>query len=200
MRRLIMLSVTVLTAVVLAACGDDGGGGSTASTGTVATEPAATGSTAARTQFNDADVTFAQGMIPHHEQAIEMSETALDPKAAASAKVKDLATRIKKAQDPEITMMRGWLKTWGKGEMTSDMAGHSMTGMMTDTDMKKLATATGTQYDKLWAEMMITHHKGAIEMANTEKKAGKNAEALKTADQIIISQTAEITELQALTK
>ena len=105
MRRLIMLSVTVLTVVVLAACGGDDGG-TTASTGS-----AATGSTAAGTQFNDADVTFAQGMIPHHEQAIEMSDIALDPKTAASAKVKDLATRIKKAQDPEITMMRGWLLT-----------------------------------------------------------------------------------------
>jgi hypothetical protein len=66
------------------------------------------------TAFNDADVTFAQGMIPHHQQAIEMADIALDPATGASAQVRDLATRIKAGQDPEIQLMTGWLAAWGQ--------------------------------------------------------------------------------------
>ena len=62
--------------------------------------------------FNDADVMFAQMMIPHHEQAIEMSEIALDPASGASAAIQDLAIRIRDAQDPEIELMKGFLATW----------------------------------------------------------------------------------------
>ncbi|MEO5839005.1 MAG: DUF305 domain-containing protein [Acidimicrobiales bacterium] len=184
MRRFKIILGIALAAVVFAACGDDGGSSTASAAG----------------GFNDADVTFTQGMIPHHEQAIEMSELALDPKAGASAKTKDVATRIKQAQDPEIKTMRGWLQAWAKSEMAADMAGHSMTGMMSATEMTALAKLTGTQFDRSWAEMMIKHHQGAIEMANTVKKSGKNADVRKVAEQIAATQTAEITELQALIK
>ena len=62
--------------------------------------------------FNDADVTFAQQMIPHHQQAIEMARLA--DGRAADPEVKNLAAAIEKAQDPEIDTMKGWLKSWGK--------------------------------------------------------------------------------------
>ena len=184
MRRFVFTLGIALSVIVLAACGDNGGS-STAS---------------GASQFNDADVTFTQSMIPHHEQAVEMAELALDPKAGASVKIKDVATRIKQAQDPEIKTMRGFLQAWAKSEMADDMAGHDMAGMMSTTDMTALAKLTGTQFDRSWAEMMIKHHQGAIEMANTAKKSGKNTEVRKLADQIVATQTAEITELQALAK
>jgi uncharacterized protein (DUF305 family) len=184
MRRFIIMLGVALASVVFAACGDDGGSSTASAAG----------------EFNDADVTFTQGMIPHHEQAIEMSELALDPKAAASVKTKDVATRIKQAQDPEITTMRGWLRAWRKSEMADYMAGHDMAGMMSTAEMTALAKLTGTQFDRSWAEMMIKHHQGAIEMANTVKKSGKNADVRKVADQIAAAQTAEITELQSMIK
>ncbi|MEZ5219751.1 MAG: DUF305 domain-containing protein [Ilumatobacteraceae bacterium] len=94
-------------------------------------------------EFNDADVTFAQGMIPHHSQAIDMAALAAD--RTDNPAILDLATRIQGAQDPEIEMMQGWLQTWGHDEMATDMEGmdHDMSGMMTDDDMTALEAASG---------------------------------------------------------
>ena len=180
------------SALLLAACG----GSDSTSSASATTAAAAQQATAA----NDADVAFAQGMIPHHEQAVEMAELALDPKAAASAPVKDLATRIQQAQDPEIKQLQGWLKAWGKPEMdmSGGMAGHQMDGMMSAEDMEKLEQATGPAFDQQWLTMMIAHHDGAIEMANTEKAAGMNPDAKQLAEQIIAAQQAEIDEMNAL--
>ena len=77
--------------------------------------------------FNDADVMFAQMMIPHHEQAIEMSDIALNPNTGASAAVIALATQIKGAQDPEISQMKNLLTTWG---MPTDMGSMDHSSMM----------------------------------------------------------------------
>jgi len=150
--------------------------------------------------FNDVDVEFVQGMIPHHEQAIEMAEIALDPKAGASAEVLALAERIRAGQDPEIDLMRGWLKVWGRPEM-QDMPGHdmsSMDGMMTPEDMEKLSTLTGAAFDTLWLELMIAHHEGAVKMADIAKAGGKNADVRTLLDAVITAQTAEITEMKGL--
>jgi uncharacterized protein (DUF305 family) len=183
MRRFVFLMCIALGAVVMTACGDDGGA-TMSSTG----------------QFNAADVTFTQNMVPHHEQAIAMAGLALDANAGASAKTKDIATRIKQAQDPEITMMRSMMQSWGTSGMMDGMAGHDVAGMMSAAEMTALARLTGSQFDRSWAEMMIKHHQGAIEMANTVKKSGKSNELRILADQIIATQTAEIGELQTLTK
>ncbi len=148
--------------------------------------------------FNDADVQFAQGMIPHHEQAIEMADIALDPTVAAGDVVTALATRIKGEQDPEIQLMTGWLTTWGQPmQMTTD-SGHdmsSMDGMMSAEDMDALSAARGAEFDKLWQEMMIKHHQGAIDMAATETANGSDPEALALAGQITTAQQAEIAEM-----
>ncbi len=117
--RALATTAAVVGVLSLAACGSE----SKSSTTSGATDTANNG------LFNDADVAFAQGMIPHHEQAIEMADIALDPTVGASAEVRDLATRIKGAQDPEIAMMSGWLTTWGQ-PMTMDMSGgHDMSSM-----------------------------------------------------------------------
>ncbi|WP_084965409.1 DUF305 domain-containing protein [Thermoactinospora rubra] len=180
--------------VLLAACG---GGDSTAGSDMSATgAPAATATTEQPgAAFNDADVTFAQMMIPHHEQAVEMAELA--ETRAADAEIKDLAARIKAAQDPEIATLRGWLKAWGKPEMADHM-GHDMPGMMGEGDMHNLGAAKGTEFDRLFARLMIAHHNGAIEMARTEQAQGANPEAKALAKTIETTQQAEVEQLQKI--
>lgn len=179
-------------AVGLSACGSE----SKAST----TLEAPAGSAATSASFNDADVAFAQGMIPHHQQAIQMAEMALDPAVGASTQVQDLAQRIKSGQAPEVDMMSGWLTTWGQ-PMQMDMAGSDMSamnGMMSTQEMDSLRKSTGAEFDKMWMEMMVRHHEGAIAMAQTAKASGSSPEVLAMSDQVISAQQAEITEMRAL--
>lgn len=177
----------------LAACGSN----DTASPATQG--PADT--TASSTPFNDADVTFAQGMIPHHEQAVEMADMALDPNIGASEQVRDLATRIKGGQDPEIAMMNDWLTAWGQPMQMNTGEGHdmsSMNGMMSAEEMDTLRTMTGAEFDTMWMQMMIRHHEGAIATAQTVKAAGSNPDVLALADLVITAQQSEITEMTSL--
>lgn len=149
--------------------------------------------------FNDADVMFAQMMIPHHEQAIEMSDIALDPNTGASAAIIALATQIKGAQDPEISQMKNLLTIWG---MPTDMGSmdHSsmMEGMLSLEEMNTLGQLKGTEFDKAWAKGMIAHHEGAIAMANDVLAHGKNSEILTLANSVVSGQTAEIETLKPL--
>jgi uncharacterized protein (DUF305 family) len=186
--------------IALAACGGDDGGSSSETTAAAAVTTEG-GAAAPAGDFNDADVEFLQGMIPHHEQAIEMADIALDPTLGASAEVTDLATRIQAAQDPEIEQMTAWLTEWGQPLQMDTSEGHDMStmeGTMTAEEMDTLGAATGAEFDAMWAEMMIRHHQGAIAMAQDVKANGSNAEVLQLADQIIAAQQAEVTELQAL--
>ena len=182
-------------ALLLSACGS-GSANSSAESSSSASAGEVTG------DFNDADVLFAQGMIPHHEQAVEMAALALDPAAGASAEIQALATQIQGAQDPEIELMAGWLQVWGQPmdmDGVDDMADmEGMDGMMSAEDMAGLATLTGAEFDTAWAEMMIAHHEGAITQAQTVKAAGSNADVLVLADEIITAQQAEIDEMKAL--
>lgn len=194
------LSLTLaLGATALAACGSDassspsnGAGAADASTATDSADAAA--------NFNDADVEFTQGMIPHHQQAVEMAELALDPATGASAEVQNLATQIRGAQGPEVAMMNGWMTAWGQS-MPMDMGDSGMSatnGMMSADEMMTLESMQGADFDATWIEMMIRHHQGAIAMAETAKANGSSPEALALADQIITAQQAEIAEMTAL--
>ena len=157
-------------------------------------------STSETADFNDADVMFAQMMIPHHEQAIEMSEIALDPASGASAAIQDLAIRIRDAQDPEIEMMKGFLATWGAPLNPEDGMDHSsmMEGMLTVEELDELAGLQGPEFDVRWAQAMIAHHKGAVAMAEDVLADGKNAETRKLAEEIIANQQSEIDELSLI--
>ncbi|MFC6172842.1 DUF305 domain-containing protein [Subtercola frigoramans] len=147
--------------------------------------------------FNDADVAFAMGMIPHHKQAIDMADTILG-KSGIDPKVTDLATRIKAAQDPEITEMTAWLTTWGSPmDSMSGMSGMD-SGMMSDSEMAALDASSGTDAAKLFLTQMTTHHQGAISMAKTEINQGKNPDAINLASSIVTSQSAEITEMATI--
>ncbi|MFI7638878.1 DUF305 domain-containing protein [Nonomuraea sp. NPDC049400] len=151
--------------------------------------------------FNDADVMFAQMMIPHHQQAVEMADLA--DTRASDKEIKDLAAKIKAAQDPEIQTMQGWLTAWGKPMPSGDMdhgMGHDMPGMMSEEDMKKLADAKGTAFDRQFAQLMIAHHEGAIEMAHTEQSKGSNPEAKELAKTIEAAQQAEVEQMRKILK
>lgn len=141
---------------------------------------------------SDADVTFVQGMIPHHQQAVEMAQAVID--RGSNAEVKSLAEGISSAQDPEIKTMQGWLSDWGQSEMNMGM----MDGMMTDDEMKSLDAASGAELDKMFVEMMIRHHEGAVTMAEQEVASGKNADTIDLAKKIITAQKAEITKMNEL--
>ncbi len=149
--------------------------------------------------FNDADVMFAQMMIPHHEQAIEMSDIALDPNTGASAAIIALATQIKGAQDPEISQMKNLLTTWGMPtEMGSMDHSSMMDGMLSLEEMDTLGQLKGAEFDKAWAKGMIAHHEGAIEMANDVLANGKNSEILALANAVVSGQSTEIETLKPL--
>jgi uncharacterized protein (DUF305 family) len=165
--------------------GSDGMGSTVPATTTPSAQPSPT--------FNDADVTFAQMMIPHHEQAVEMADLAL--MRASDSEIEELAAKIKSAQDPEIQTMKGWLAEWDKPVSSGGM-GHDMPGIMSEEDMKKLETAKGKAFDKLFAQLMIAHHKGAIDMARTEQANGSNPKAKELAKRIETTQQAEVAQLR----
>lgn len=196
-----LIGVTAAAAVaLLAGCsGNNDMAGMNHSSGSTA--PAATSSSQA-TGNNADDVTFAQGMVPHHQQAIDMAK--LVPSRSQHPKVLDLARKVEAAQDPEIKKMNEWLKAWGAPTSMPGMehgSGHgSMQGMMSAEDMKMLEQAKGAPFDKMWLEMMIKHHEGAVAMARTELAKGGNADAKKLAQEIIDAQQKEITEMQELVK
>jgi uncharacterized protein (DUF305 family) len=152
---------------------------------------------------NADDISFAQGMIPHHAQAVEMAK--LVPSRSTNAKVLDLASRIQRAQDPEIQQLTTMLTKWGATPPASepsmpgmDHGSMSGTGMMTADEMKQLDQAKGAEFDRMWTQMMTKHHQGAIDMAKTELAKGTDTEAKSLAQKIIEAQQAEITEMRAL--
>lgn len=153
-------------------------------------------STDASSPHNEADVSFAQMMIPHHEQATEMA--ALAETRAENQDVKDLAVAIKAAQEPEIQTMQGWLESWDATGPSHDMSHEDMPGMVDSKTMGELGKATGTEFDQLFLTSMIAHHEGAIAMAQSEKSDGVHKGALRLADAIIKTQTAEIKRMQGM--
>lgn len=149
---------------------------------------------------NDADVQFAQGMIPHHQQAVEMAGLAAT--RAANAQVKELAAKIAAAQAPEITVMTGWLAAWGVSEPSPE-GGHdaphgSMPGMMSDADLAGLKKASGAEFDRMFLDMMIRHHEGALQMATAEQQRGRLPDAKALAKKVETDQTAEIQQMKTL--
>lgn len=225
--RLGVAAIAASLAFVLAACsGGNPSGAATSGTTSDTTTARSTGSPAsisagATATFNAADVAFAQMMIVHHQGAIQMADLA--PSRAQNQDVLALASRIKAAQAPEIDQMTSWLTAWGaapsmmSGAATSGMGGMdhggmdmggttsaaessamSMPGMMSGDQMQQLESASGAAFDKMFLELMIVHHQGAVEMAETEIADGSNPEAVALAQKIKSDQTAEIAEIQAL--
>ena len=192
-------------ALVLGACSS----ASSHDMGSMASPPpttsAAPSSTSAATPasgpHNDADVTFASMMRPHHNEAIEMSNLLL-AKNGIDPKVTALARKVKAEQGPEVTQMTGWLTGWGTNPSPSSMGDMDGTdhsdGTMTPADMDALKLATGAKATRLFLDGMIKHHNAAVAMAGTEVESGQNPDAEKLAQTIISAQKAEIVEMNRL--
>ncbi|MGW0362964.1 DUF305 domain-containing protein [Streptomyces sp. NPDC002990] len=196
-RRATAVAAAATASLVLAACGGNGAGGAGHNGHDAGASPT-TAAPARQGEHNAADTAFAKGMIPHHRQAVEMADLAAT--RAGSAEVKQLADEIKKAQDPEIKTLSGWLASWGEQvpAENEDHGGHSMDGMMTAEEMDRLEKASGKAFDTAFLEMMVKHHEGAVAMARAEQSGGSYQPAKEMAGAIITSQSAEITRMKAL--
>ena len=204
-RKLALPIAALAAALALTSCGTGSDAvHDTSSRGGASSGAAASAGAPAAGDKNKADIQFAAMMIPHHAQAIAMADLAL--KQATTPTVKALAPRIKAAQGPEIARMSGWLIGWGEpvpnttGE--SDMSGMSgmgeqTGGMMSAGQMTDLGAATGPAFDRMFLEMMIEHHQGAVAMAKDELAQGTNPEVKKLAQAVIDGQSAEIAEMRS---
>jgi uncharacterized protein (DUF305 family) len=189
-----------LLTLTLAACGSATVDEETAQTAP-SPSPAAQDAAAAEV-YNDADTEFAQMMIVHHEGAVEMAELAIEK--AEGDEVRALAQRIAAAQGPEIETLTGWLDAWGQelpGEMDMGGMDHGamqMDGMDQETVMAELSGLSGSDFDRRFLEVMVEHHRGAIQMAEEHRDEGENPDALRLSGSIIDAQTLEITEMENL--
>jgi len=197
-KTLITTAVGLGAALLLSACSTGSGGdmagmpghGGQASSTAPASSPAQAG-----VGHNAADTMFAAMMIPHHSQALEMSGIIL-AKQGLPEDVTALARRIQKAQGPEIATLKSWLSDWG--EKPAEHAGHSMDGMMSAEDLEQLKSAQGTAAAQLFLSQMIKHHEGALTMARTESREGKDVKAVELSRKIVADQAAEIAEMKKL--
>jgi uncharacterized protein (DUF305 family) len=195
-----LLAGLLLAAPALTGCGDDEEGADPGGE----THTAASGA-----KYNDADIAFASDMIPHHAQATEMVNLArtrgLDPE------VQVIADEILAAQSVEVETMVDWLTDWGEPipPTSQDHANAHGEGMDMDTDLPgmlsedqlaELDDARGDEFQTMWLEMMIEHHEGAVEMAETEVDEGENAKAIALAEDIISAQEGEISQMQDMLK
>lgn len=208
---------TLAVALLLGACGAENPSAPVPGTPSPKTDPAATPSspvgggspsstTSAVPRFNPADIRFAQGMIPHHRQAVQMSEMLL-AKPEVDTEVSALARRIRDAQQPEIDAMESWLRDWGQpidGGMDGmdhggmDHGGMQPGGMLTPEQMRQLEQAPVARAQKLYLTGMIAHHRGAIAMARSQLAAGQNPKAVALARDIVRTQSEEIATMRAL--
>ena len=213
-RTLVLSALAVASTLALAACGEATESGNTdattsaTSTATATAEPTET--TTATTEadgeisadHNDADIMFAQMMIPHHQQAVEMSEMLL-AKEGIPAQVVEFAQGVIDAQGPEINRMNAMLEAWDQQPVTDSggmdhgkMGG--MSGMMSQEDMTALEEAQGTEAARLYLEQMTAHHEGAVDMARDEVADGQNPHAITLAEQVISDQEAEISQMKQM--
>jgi uncharacterized protein (DUF305 family) len=200
-KSLLLAALLLSGTLTLTACGNDNDDSDSHMPGMGSSSPMMSPTDGMASLFDDADVTFATDMISHHRQAIEMAELAKT--RGTSQQVKDLAAQIEQAQDPEIQTIADWLTAWGK-PVPDDMSGMdmsgSMPGMMSTEDMHMLQGMSGAGFDRMFLQMMIEHHHGAIEMARIEQADGTNADAQALAQQIENAQTAEITTMRSMLK
>jgi len=217
-KKTLAVGAMALAVVFTAAACSDTDTGTTAATSS-ATTSATTSAADEAAAHNDADVMFAQMMIPHHSQAIEMSDMLL-AKEGIPEEVTALAEQIKAAQGPEITQLESWLEQWGEPtEMPETgnndmpgmdegmdegmdgmegMEGMEMEGMMSEEDMQALSDAQGTDAARLFLEQMIAHHEGAVDMAQTEIEDGQFPDAVEMARTIVDTQQQEIDTMRQL--
>ncbi|MFI1932126.1 DUF305 domain-containing protein [Streptomyces sp. NPDC020330] len=211
LRSTALAATAVAAVLVLGACESGSGDGTSdrakdADPGVVAPgrpgEPARTLSAeeaikeAGQDTANSADFRYTRMMIEHHGQALVM--TGLVPERASADTVKRLADRISAGQKPEIGAMEGWLKRNGGDRRTEHHDHATMPGMATDAQLEKLRAAKGKAFDKLFLELMITHHQGAITMATEALTEGNDVIVEEMASDVVAQQTVEINRMRGL--
>ena len=218
-RSTTLTTLALASALALAGCGTSGeetageapeattsaaaGAGST----DTATAAPSTSAEAVTEEHNDADTMFAQMMIPHHQQAVQMSEVML-AKDDLDPDVEELANKVVAAQGPEIDQLKNMLETWGEptsmesggmeGMDHGSDSGAGMEGMMTEEQMQELEAAEGAEAAEMYLTMMTAHHRGAIDMAQEQVAEGQNPQAIEMAQKVIEDQEAEIQEMYRL--
>jgi uncharacterized protein (DUF305 family) len=145
------------------------------------------------TSLSANEVMFAQMMIPHHEQALEMA--AMVAERTDNQEINSLATEIFNAQQPEIDLMQSWIDEFG--DVGMDHSGHSMGGMLSEDELLTLKQSTGTEFEKLFLTGMIAHHEGALDMADMLSNSNYPP-AQKLRAEIIEVQQAEIDLMKQL--
>ena len=205
-RRGLALPTALAGTLILASCGTSSNGGHDVSgmNGRTTGAPIASG-TQTTAPKNAADVAFATMMIPPQIQARVMADMAV--KQGTNTNVKALAPKIKTAQGPQIARMSGWLTGWG-APVPGAAAGQGMSGlsgmggqtggMMSGQEMTDLGRASGSAFDRMWLQMMIRHHRGAVAMARTELAQGTNPQGKQLARSILDSQSTEITQMTSI--
>ena len=180
--RITALVAALIATAVLAACGES-------------SRPAPD---AQSTEHNAADVTFAQKMIPHHQQALEMAD--MVPSRTTNGKLIVMAKHIALDQQAQIETLQGLLQHWGEPAAADHMGHHGMgmDGMVDAATMDRLPTVKGAEFDNLWLESMISHHQGAVAMGEPEVVQGKDPTAVKMAKIIVEWQRFEIGQMHAM--
>ena len=144
--------------------------------------------------LNSSDIMFLQMMIPHHQQAVDISNLAINK--SKNQELVTLAKTILTAQTAEIEQMKSWLAATGAGlDMGHEM--HGMSGMLSDTELAELNKASGSNFDRLWLTGMIAHHDGAIDMTKMMEET-KDPEIKAFGENVIKVQSAEIAQMKAL--
>lgn len=154
--------------------------------------PGQTATRAPRPGFNDADVAFAQDMIVHHSQALTMARLA--PGRVADPRVRTLAERIALTQEPEAQYLQEWL-TSHRQLVRNPEGHHAMTGMVTPQQIEQLTAARAGAFDSLFLTLMVTHHRGAVTMANELSTRGSDPLLQELATDISAGQAAEINRM-----
>jgi uncharacterized protein (DUF305 family) len=186
-----MLKTSLISAaaaiVVLAGCANDSG------TSGIPREHGSANTSAgpSASAFNDTDILFVQVMLPHHDQAVSMSDLLL-AKRGVHPEVAALARQIKDAQQAEIDTMNGWFEAMGRPQREGGTHHGGLDGMLDENQMQQLDQANSGDGQRLFLEGMIKHHAGAIEMANKEITAGQHPGAVDLAKNIATTQQQEI--------
>jgi uncharacterized protein (DUF305 family) len=145
--------------------------------------------------FNDTDVMFAQMMLAHHAQALEMVRLARTK--AVRDEVRTLAAAIDVTEADEAKTMQVWLQSWARPATAAadSHAGHGGAHATDADDIAALATYDGTQFEQRFLNMLVAHQHNAVEIARMETGSGVNPGALDLAERITDSRTAEIQQM-----
>ncbi|CAN5624262.1 DUF305 domain-containing protein [soil metagenome] len=205
MHRFRILAAAIAGTFVLAACADnptaEAPAETTAAAPATTTAPDATSTPAdaeTSASFNDADIEFLQGMVPHHSQAVEMAQ--MVPDNTDRPELNELAEMITASQNEEIELMQGYLAEAGEEPAGDSMEGMDggmggMSGMMDDEEMQQMMGMSGEEFDLMFVEMMTRHHEGAIDAAEQVLETGENPDVAQLAGDIIEEQEAEIQQM-----